>query len=77
MGEDLGLGMSEASPSLRNAPAYLQCWGKERYDSARLAQKVIRRRALVRKLRKKKLERPLVSYRCSHCGFYHIGGQTR
>lgn len=66
--------MSDGNATIRNAPAYLQCFGKEQYESAALAQRVIHRRARSRKLRKKKLDRPLQSYRCAHCGFFHIGG---
>lgn len=66
--------MTDGNASIRTSPAYLQCFGKEQYANAALAQKVIRRRTLSRKLRKKKLDRPLCSYRCGHCGRWHIGG---
>lgn len=45
------------------------CRGKERFDSARLAHAVIRRGEFT--------HRPRDAYRCSHCGFYHIGSKLR
>lgn len=45
------------------------CRGKERFDSARLAHAVIRRG--------ESTHRPRDAYRCSHCGFYHIGSAIK
>jgi predicted RNA-binding Zn-ribbon protein involved in translation (DUF1610 family) len=58
------------------APAWLQCVGKEQFSSPQLAAKVARRRTAARK-RGGQQERPMGSYRCPHCGFFHIGGEGR
>lgn len=54
-------------------PAYLQCTGKEQFSSPQLAATIARRRTSSKK-RRGKLDRNLQSYRCDHCGFFHIGG---
>lgn len=57
-------------------PAYLSCQGKAPFSSPQLAAKVARRRTMSKKHRGK-LDRPLGSYRCGHCGFFHIGGMGK
>lgn len=68
--------MKAISRPNRPMPRWLQCTGKEQFDSAMLAAKVARRRN-VSKRRRDKLDRTLGSYRCHHCGFFHIGGFSK
>jgi hypothetical protein len=58
-------------------PAYTQCDGKERFESAALAHRVARRRTTNKRLRVKGRDWPLEKYLCRHCGFYHVGGQGK
>lgn len=55
----------------------LACDGKERFASAALAARVARRRTRSKKMRHKGRSRPLEGYRCTFCGFWHVGGQGR
>ena len=56
--------------------ATVQCEGKERFGSPGLANEVVKRRNRMKKARKLD-DRHLVSYRCFHCGGWHIGGKVR
>lgn len=47
------------------------CAGKEPYDSANLARKVLRRR------KRRHDGVSLNAYRCTHCGKWHIGNAIR
>lgn len=65
--------------SMTLAPAWLQCFGKERYQTPQLAAKVVKRRnakgrTKTAKSRVKPATRQLQHYQCRHCGFFHIGG---
>lgn len=62
------------SNDLATVPWYAQCCGKEQFDSAMLANKVAKRLASSKRHRHKTPPRPLTSYRCGHCGFFHLGG---
>jgi hypothetical protein len=54
-------------------PVWLSCDGKERYETAQLAEKVCRRRNASKRQMRKSDRRPLEAYRCQHCGFFHLG----
>jgi hypothetical protein len=62
----------------RNAiqPPWLSCDGKDRFSSAKVAAQVAKR-ITTAKRRRGTLVRPLTSYHCDHCGFFHIGGGKR
>lgn len=47
-----------------------QCWGKEPYATAALANKVAARR-------KRSLHARLKAYHCQHCGHWHIGTEPK
>lgn len=59
--------MADQRNRLRNRPA--SCDGKERYPTAVLAHRVIKRRH--------RKDAQLSAYRCQHCGSFHIGTQRR
>lgn len=62
--------------TISNAPAWLQCDGKEPFNSPQVAAKVARRRTAARK-RGGQQDRPLISYRCPHCRLFHVGGMGK
>lgn len=66
--------MSDGNAPILNTPAWLQCEGKEPFASAMLAALVAKRRNRSKARRLKATQRQLSSYRCVHCGFFHIGG---
>lgn len=53
--------------AIKDSPKSAQCEGKHPYESARLAAEVARNRNKSRKFKS-------MSYRCAHCGKWHIGG---
>jgi predicted RNA-binding Zn-ribbon protein involved in translation (DUF1610 family) len=62
---------------MSDRPAYSQCAGKEPFSSPQVAAKVIARWTRSKRKQGKKLDRIVQSYRCPHCGFFHIGGFTK
>lgn len=61
------------SESIRKAPAFLACHGKEAYSTPQLAARVAKRRNTSKQFRSKTPRNPLVAYRCQHCNMFHIG----
>ena len=51
------------------------CSGKQAFDSALLANKVIRRRGRS-KPRGQSKRQPECAYRCKFCGAWHLGGKA-
>lgn len=58
------------------APAAAGCSGKEPFASWQAAQKAVKRKNTVKRLRGEDLI-PLTVYRCRDCGLYHVGGPER
>ena len=59
----------ERKGHMMNKEKIVQCEGKERVSNA------VARNAAKRMSRKYKAR--IVSYRCKHCGFYHVGNKDR
>jgi len=54
---------------LTHNPAEAQCMGKQGFLSHALASKVARKGSRAKDI-------PVSSYRCPHCGLYHVGSST-